>query len=189
MTGNSSKEKVFIYNNGLKSFILIWITPLILVTALSNVTYSFKNSQTMKLSSQPHLLSSFNTSVSFSSVIYDPCNQKQTMCLLFFCFITLVRGGAQKHPNHDTNTHHTLWNQFPSFAKPDEEECHENWPRACDKRDQHIRCLHADGAQICHWCVKPRWPTQHPLSPQVKCNYRILATAAAPAERGGYWIL
>lgn len=86
---------------------------------------------------------------------------KNKRCVCSFFASLLWWGGAQKHPNHDTNTHHTLWNQFPSFAKPDEEECREIWPRACDKRDQHIRCLHADGAWICHWCVKPRWPTQH----------------------------
>lgn len=112
---------------------------------------------------------------------------KNKQCLLLF-LLHYSGGGAQKHPAHNTNPCPTHWNQYPSFAKPDEEECREIWPRACDKRDQRVRYSHSDGAQICHWCVKPRWPPQH-CSPVSAGNVQLLHSGNSCCISRAGWIL
>lgn len=105
---------------------------------------------------------------------------KNKRCLLLFFASLLWRGSTNTRPTH--------WNQFPSFAKPDEEECREIWPRACDKRDQRVRYSHSDEAQICHRCVKPRWPPQH-CSPVSAGNVQPLHSGNSCCISRAGWIL
>lgn len=165
---------------------VILIRPLsLLVVTRSKVTYTFfKNPQTVKLSLR--LTRPFPSPLWFITHAIKPKRR------LFLFLLHYSGGGARKHPAHNTNAHPTHWNQFPSFAKPDEEECCEIW--ACDKRDQRVRYSHSDGAQICHRCVcvcvcaKPRWPPQH-CSPVSAGNVQLLHSGNSCCISRAGWIL
>lgn len=138
----NAAEKGFLYINGpinepfkncdLSSWSQILVHP------LHNIT--FENSQTMKLFLEPHLLSLSNMSVSLSSMIYDPCNQNKRCVCSFFASL-LWRGSTKTPSSRHKHTLHTVKPISQVFARLDEEECREIWPRACDKWDQRIRCL------------------------------------------------
>lgn len=115
---------------------------------------------------------------------------KNKRCLLLF-LLHYSGGGVQKHPAHNTNARptHTETN-FPALQNPMRRNVLKSGPELVTNEISasgicaQTRLKFATGV----WSPDGRLNIA-PLSLQVTCNYCILATAAASAGRGGYWLL
>lgn len=107
----------------------------------------------------------------------------------FSCFITLA--GEHKNTQLTTQTHvpHTETN-IPALQNPMRRNVVKSGPELVTNEISASGIRTQMGLKFATGVWSPDGRLNiAPLSPQVTCNYCILATAAASAGRGGYWLL